>query len=138
MKLIIQIPCLDEEANPPGDRWPDLPRQVPGFDTPSEWLIVDDGSTDANRAGRTRSRRRPRRPASRTTRVLGAAFQAGLDPAVASSFGADVIVNTDHADNQYYGGDHPQGSSRRSSPGDRPNMVVGDREVIGDRALLAA
>src|SRR5918998_6437488 len=45
MKLIIQIPCLNEEAQLPATLG-DLPRQVSGFDQ-VEWLIVDDGSTDA-------------------------------------------------------------------------------------------
>ena len=44
MKLIIQIPCLNEEdALPVTLR--DLPREVAGFDA-VEWLIIDDGSTD--------------------------------------------------------------------------------------------
>ena len=44
MKLIIQIPCLNEEATLPATL-ADLPREVPGFET-VEWLIIDDGSTD--------------------------------------------------------------------------------------------
>ena len=45
MKLIIQIPCLDEEQTLP-QTLHDLPREVPGFDA-VEWLVIDDGSTDA-------------------------------------------------------------------------------------------
>lgn len=44
MKLIIQIPCLNE-ADTLGIALKDLPREVPGFNS-VEWLIVDDGSTD--------------------------------------------------------------------------------------------
>src|SRR2546430_2186098 len=44
MKLIIQIPCWNEEDQLPGTL-ADLPREVPGFDV-VEWLIIDDGSTD--------------------------------------------------------------------------------------------
>jgi glycosyltransferase involved in cell wall biosynthesis len=44
MKLIIQIPCWDEERHLP-TTLRDLPRQVPGFDV-VEWLVIDDGSTD--------------------------------------------------------------------------------------------
>ena len=44
MKLIVQIPCLDEEEQLPGTIG-DLPREVEGFDT-VEYLVVDDGSTD--------------------------------------------------------------------------------------------
>ena len=43
-KLIIQIPCLNEEDQLPVTLAA-LPREVPGFDT-VEWLIIDDGSTD--------------------------------------------------------------------------------------------
>ena len=45
MKLIIQIPCYNE-AETLAIALADLPRQVSGFDT-VEWLIVDDGSSDA-------------------------------------------------------------------------------------------
>ena len=45
MKLIIQIPCFNEADQLP-QTLADLPRVVDGFDT-VEWLIVDDGSTDA-------------------------------------------------------------------------------------------
>ena len=45
MKLIIQIPCLNE-AGTLGIALAELPRAVDGFDS-VEWLIIDDGSTDA-------------------------------------------------------------------------------------------
>ena len=44
MKLIIQIPCLNEEESLPVTL-ADLPREVEGFDE-VEWLVIDDGSTD--------------------------------------------------------------------------------------------
>src|SRR4051812_33783232 len=44
LKLIIQIPCLNEEETLPATI-ADLPRQVDGFDQ-VEWLVIDDGSTD--------------------------------------------------------------------------------------------
>ena len=44
MKLIIQIPCLNE-AGTLAVALNALPRQVPGFDK-VEWLVIDDGSTD--------------------------------------------------------------------------------------------
>ena len=43
-KLIIQIPCLNEEETLPATL-ADLPREIDGFDT-VEWLVIDDGSTD--------------------------------------------------------------------------------------------
>jgi len=44
MKLIIQIPCFNEEGQLPLTL-SHLPREVPGFET-VEWLVIDDGSTD--------------------------------------------------------------------------------------------
>ena len=44
MKLIIQIPCLNEEETLPRVL-AQLPRELEGFDA-VEWLVVDDGSTD--------------------------------------------------------------------------------------------
>ena len=43
-KLIIQIPCYNEEATLPVTL-AELPRKLPGVDV-VEWLIVDDGSKD--------------------------------------------------------------------------------------------
>jgi len=101
MKLIIQIPCYNEEASLPV-ALADLPRQVPGFDT-VEWLIIDDGSTDktvevAKAHGVDHIVRLPR------NQGLAKAFTAGLRACL--EHGADVIVNTD-ADNQYHAGDIP-------------------------------
>src|SRR6266508_1962989 len=99
MKLIIQIPCLNEEEALP-ITLADLPRQVPGFDL-VEWLVVDDGSTDrtievAKEHGVDHIVRLT------NNKGLAAGFQAGLDASL--KLGADIIVNTD-ADNQYFGGD---------------------------------
>ncbi len=44
LKLIVQIPCLDEEQELPRVL-EELPREVEGFDA-VEWLVIDDGSTD--------------------------------------------------------------------------------------------
>ncbi|HLY36462.1 MAG TPA: glycosyltransferase family 2 protein, partial [Candidatus Binatia bacterium] len=99
MKLIIQIPCFNEEHNL-GETLAALPRHVPGFDS-VETLVVDDGSTDrtadvARTGGVTYLLRFP------VNLGLARAFSAGLDAAL--KLGADVIVNTD-ADNQYRGAD---------------------------------
>lgn len=95
MKLIIQIPCYNEEATL-GIALAALPREVPGFDV-VEWLVIDDGSRD--RTAQV-AREHGVEHVVRFTRNQGlaAAFMAGLDAAVAA--GADVVVNTD-ADNQY-------------------------------------
>jgi glycosyltransferase involved in cell wall biosynthesis len=121
MKLIIQIPCLNEEAQLPATL-ADLPRSLPGFDT-VEWLIVDDGSTDATIAV-AREHGVDHVVRLTSNKGLAVAFQAGLDACL--KLGADVIVNTD-ADNQYQGGD----IARLIEPilTGRSDMVVGDRQV---------
>jgi glycosyltransferase involved in cell wall biosynthesis len=119
-KLIIQIPCYNEEAHL-AETIRALPRQVPGFDR-VEVLVVDDGSTDrtgqvAGEAGAHYLLRFP------VNLGLARAFSAGLDAAL--KLGADVIVNTD-ADNQYPGDAIPE----LVAP-----IVRGEAEmVIGDRA----
>ena len=121
MKLIIQIPCLNEEDQLPISI-PALPRQVPGFDV-VEWLIIDDGSTDRT-VEVARENGVDHIVRLTNNKGLAAGFQAGLDAAL--KLGADVIVNTD-ADNQYSGHDIPklvapivEGTA---------DMVVGDRET---------
>lgn len=101
-KLIIQIPCYNEESSLP-ITLSELPRQVAGVDA-VEWLIINDGSQD------------------RTVEVaqewkvdhivnfehnqgLAKAFMAGLEASLKA--GADIIVNTD-ADNQYCAEDIPK------------------------------
>src|ERR671917_2626299 len=122
MKLIIQIPCLNEEETLPVTL-ADLPRKVPGFDT-VEWLIVDDGSTDATVEV---ARRHGVDHIVRLTnnKGLASAFQAGLDAAL--KLGADVIVNTD-ADNQYAGSD--VATLVLPILEGRADMVIGDRDVV--------
>lgn len=101
MKLIIQIPCLNEERVLPATLAA-LPREVDGFDV-VEWLVVDDGSTDAtSRVAREFGVDHIVR--FNTNKGLAVAFQAGVDAAL--KLGADVIVNTD-ADNQYSAEDIP-------------------------------
>ncbi len=121
MKLIIQIPCFDEEQTLPGTL-ADLPREMPGVDE-VEWLVVDDGSTDATVEV---ARRHGVDHIVRLTnnKGLAAAFQAGLDACL--KLGADLIVNTD-ADNQYYGGD----IAKLVEPilAGEADMVIGDRET---------
>jgi glycosyltransferase involved in cell wall biosynthesis len=121
MKLIIQIPCFNEEGQLPLTL-SRLPRTVAGFDH-VEWLVIDDGSTDRTVAV---AREYGVDHVVRLTnhKGLAAAFQAGIDAGL--KLGADVIVNTD-ADNQYEGADVP----RLVEPIVRgvADMVVGDRQV---------
>jgi len=99
MKLIIQIPCLNEAETLPATL-ADLPRDVPGFDR-VEWLIIDDGSTDGT-ARIAREHGVDHVVRFNANKGLALAFQAGID--ASAKLGADVIVNTD-ADNQYRGED---------------------------------
>ncbi len=99
MKLIVQIPCLDEEATLP-QTVADIPRRIPGVDK-VEILIIDDGSTDrtievARKVGVDHIVRH------RNTMGLARAFRTGIDACL--RHGADIIVNTD-GDNQYCGAD---------------------------------
>lgn len=121
MKLIIQIPCLDEEATLP-QTIADLPRRIDGIDE-VELLVIDDGSTDRTvEVAREHGVEHIVRLAG--NRGLAAAFQAGLDACL--KLGADLVVNTD-ADNQYSGADVP----RLVAPilAGEADMVVGDRRV---------
>jgi len=125
LKLIIQIPCLNEEATLPATLSA-LPRTLPGVDE-IEILVIDDGSMDgtvevARRQGVDHLVVLPRHQG------LASAFRAGLETSL--MLGADIIVNTD-ADNQYDGRDLEklvlpilQGKA---------DMVVGDRQVRGIR-----
>jgi glycosyltransferase involved in cell wall biosynthesis len=122
MKLIIQIPCLnEEEALPVTLR--ELPREIEGFDA-VEWLIIDDGSTDRT-IDVAREHGVDHIVRLTNNKGLASGFQAGLDAAL--KLGADVIVNTD-ADNQYYGAD----VAKLVAPilAGNADMVVGDREVM--------
>jgi glycosyltransferase involved in cell wall biosynthesis len=121
MKLIIQIPCFNEEGQLP-TTLSRLPREVPGFDL-VEWLVIDDGSTDAT-IGVARANGVDHVVRLTNHKGLAAAFQAGLDAGL--KLGADVIVNTD-ADNQYEGADVP----KLVAPIVRgeADMVVGDRQI---------
>ena len=102
MKLIIQIPCLNE-AETLAIALSNLPRRVPGFDQ-VEWLIINDGSVDdtvevakANGVDHIFSFQK--------NRGLAKGFMAGIAECLRQ--GADVIVNTD-ADNQYDASDIPK------------------------------
>ena len=121
MKLIIQIPCLNEAEQLP-ETLADLPRSVPGVSV-VEWLVIDDGSVDetvevAFAHGVDHVVRLPQ------NRGLAAAFQSGLDAAL--KLGADIVVNTD-ADNQYVGAD----IKKLVAPivEGRANLVIGDRNT---------
>lgn len=121
MKLIVQIPCLNEEETLPATV-KDIPREVPGIDQ-VEILIVDDGSTDrtvevARACGVDHIVQFPK------NRGLGYAFKAGFDACL--KLGADIIINTD-GDNQYYGPDIAE--LVKPILEHRAHIVIGDRQT---------
>jgi glycosyltransferase involved in cell wall biosynthesis len=121
VKLIIQIPCYNEEKTLPMTV-AELPRAISGVDQ-IEYLIVDDGSKDRT-VEIARELGIHHIVCHRRNRGLAAAFQTGLEACLAA--GADIIVNTD-GDNQYYGPD----IARLVEPlvAGRADIVVGDRGV---------
>jgi len=121
MKLIVQIPCFNEEHTLP-QTVRDIPRQITGIDK-VEILIIDDGSTDrtvevARELGIEHIVR------NKQNKGLARTFRAGLDACL--TFGADIIVNTD-GDNQYAGADIP----KLVAPilAGQADIVVGDRQT---------
>jgi len=120
IKLIIQIPCLNEEETLPVTIG-DLPRKLDGVDC-IEYLVIDDGSTDrTSQVARELGVHHVVRFTS--NKGLARAFCAGMEYAL--THGADIIVNTD-ADNQYYGPDIEK--LVRPIVDGRADVVIGDRE----------
>lgn len=99
MKLIVQIPCFNEEETLP-ETIRDIPRQIEGIDV-IEILVLDDGSRDRT-ADVARSLGVEHVLRNKRNLGLARTFRTGIDYCLAA--GADIIVNTD-ADNQYSGAD---------------------------------
>jgi glycosyltransferase involved in cell wall biosynthesis len=121
VKLVIQIPCLNEAATL-ATALATLPRTLGGFDS-VEWLVIDDGSMDgtadlAQKLGVDHVVRHP------VNRGLATAFMTGIDAAL--KVGADVIINTD-ADNQYEAADIPKLVNPILEH--RADMVIGARPI---------
>ncbi|MCQ2532324.1 MAG: glycosyltransferase family 2 protein [Saccharofermentans sp.] len=121
MKLIIQIPCYNEEATL-HVALNDLPKHIDGIDE-IETLIINDGSKDntvevAKKLGVNYIVNFKR------NKGLAYGFMAGLDACL--HLGADIIVNTD-ADNQYKGEDIPKLV--------KPILDGVADEVIGERPI---
>jgi glycosyltransferase involved in cell wall biosynthesis len=121
MKLVIQIPCYNEENTLPLVL-ASIPRSIPGINE-IETVVIDDGSTDrtievAQDLGVDHIVRHV------GNKGLATAFQSGLDTCL--RLGADIIVNTD-GDNQYPQNDIP----RLIQPiiAGEADVVVGDRQT---------
>ena len=120
MKLLIQIPCLNEEATLPATLQ-DIPREIAGIDQ-VEILVIDDGCTDRT-VDIARSAGVEHIVSFTGNRGLGYAFAAGFDYCL--NAGADIIVNTD-GDNQYCGADIPKLIAPILEH--RADIVIGDRQ----------
>ena len=121
MKLVIQIPCLNEEQTLPATLAA-LPEKIAGVDEILV-LIVDDGCTD----GTVEVAERFQVDAicrHRGNQGLGRAFRSGLDQALRMD--ADIIVNTD-ADGQYNAADIPALIAPILCG--EADIVVGDRQT---------
>ncbi len=130
MKVIIQIPCLDEERTLPSTLAA-FPRQIPGVDC-VEWLVVDDGSVDRTvQVAMAHGVHHIVRHS--TNQGLGRAFRSGLDAALKQ--GADIIVNTD-GDGQYCGEDIPALIAPILSG--EADIVIGDRETAANKEFSLA
>ncbi len=121
MKLIIQIPCYNEEETL-GITYNDLPKQIDGIDE-IEYLIINDGSRDrtvevAKKLGFHHV------VSFKQNKGLAKGFMAGLDACL--HLGADIIVNTD-ADNQYCGADIEK--LVRPILDGQADIVIGERPI---------
>lgn len=120
MKLIIQIPCLNEEENL-AQVLAGIPERIPGISA-IETQIIDDGSTDrtvaiAQQMGVTHILR------NHANRGLAYSFQAGIENAL--RHGADIIVNTD-GDHQYDSGSITE--LVKPIIENKADIVLGDRQ----------
>lgn len=121
MKLVIQIPCYNEEKSLPVTL-AELPKSIEGVDE-IEVVIIDDGSKDktveiAKEYGVKHFAELPHNCG------LAKAFIAGINKSL--EIGADIIVNTD-ADNQYCAKD----IEKLIKPilANQADMVIGTRPV---------
>lgn len=121
MKLIIQIPCYNEEETL-HIALNELPRQIEGIDE-IEYLIINDGSQD-NTVQVAKDWGVHYVVNFRQNKGLAKGFMAGLDACLRN--GADIIVNTD-ADNQYCAGDIEK--LVRPILEEKYDIVIGERPI---------
>ncbi|WP_448250492.1 glycosyltransferase family 2 protein [Thalassotalea agariperforans] len=121
MKLIVQIPCYNEEETLPAT-YHDIPKKIEGIDS-VEIMIIDDGSTDrtievAKELGVDHI------IINKNNRGLARTFRTGINACL--HLGADIVVNTD-GDNQYAGWDIPK--LIQPILDGKADVVVGDRNT---------
>ncbi len=121
MKLIIQIPCFNEEETLEVT-WNDLPKHIDGIDE-IEYLIINDGSKDKT-VEKAKELGFNYVVNFKTNKGLAKGFMAGLDACL--RLGADIIVNTD-ADNQYCGADIEK--IVRPIVDGKADIVIGERPI---------
>lgn len=121
MKLIIQIPCLNE-AETLEIALNDLPKHIDGIDT-IEYLIINDGSVD-NTVEVAKNWGVNYVVSFTRNKGLAKGFMAGIDACLKN--GADIIVNTD-ADNQYCGADIEK--LVRPILEKKADIVIGERPI---------
>lgn len=121
MKLIIQIPCLNE-AETLEIALNDLPKHIDGIDT-IEYLIINDGSVD-NTVEVAKNWGVHYVVNFKRNKGLAKGFMAGIDACLRN--GADIIVNTD-ADNQYCGEDIEK--LVRPILDKKADIVIGERPI---------
>lgn len=121
MKLIVQIPCFNEEKTLP-QTVRDIPREINGVDI-VEVLVIDDGSNDRT-VEVARDLGVDHIVQNKNNKGLAFSFIAGIEASL--KLGADIIVNTD-GDNQYKGEYIP----KLISPilNGTADIVVGDRKT---------
>ena len=121
MKLIVQIPCYNEEQTLP-QTVADIPREIEGV-ADVEIMVIDDGSTDRT-VEIAKHLAVDHIVCNKSNLGLARTFRNGLDACLKA--GADIIVNTD-GDNQYAGGDIP----KLIAPilAGQADMVIGDRQT---------
>lgn len=120
MKVVVQIPCLNEEKTLPLVL-ASMPKRIPGVDS-IEVLVIDDGSTD--KTVEVARQHGVKHLVIRPNRGLARSFHDGLMKSL--EVGADIIVNTD-GDNQYPG----ERIADLVQPiiAGRADIVIGDRQV---------